>query len=510
MNGKTRKIFVSAVALMLCLCSVLMYSACGDTGGTPDGSTAPGADSQGTPDGSTEPVTEARTDEFGRPWIEDGLPETADYDREFSVHTRGNVEQYEWKADEENGTTLNDAIYHRNMVVEEKYGIKLKIIAEGSWSDYASASLPKIRASVTAGNGAYDLLAGYEPITSLATEGLLFNLGDSKYINFEKPWWSDSFNEELSLNGINYFGLGALSLSMIYSMENIFVNTDILGEIASGYNIYNTVKKGDWNCEEVARLAKLGWIDRDNNGKANLGDRVGLAFPDSGNSAYGFLFATGIDFTTRDDAGMPTTSGLDLDKASSAIDTIIDLFYKTEGVADNTTETKINFGEGDCLFFFRWLYWGQTQYAGQLDHYGIVPMPKVLDGQENYYTPVQAGMHIYCIPIDVKSFDENSIITEALAAESYRSLMPKYFEVVLKSRYAKDMETSQMLDLMYETVGFDFCYIWRTSLNYMSSFKDVVVSKNNTLASSYNTVTKLVNKKLPDLLEKLMDPPKVG
>jgi hypothetical protein len=112
--------------------------------------------------------------------------------------------------------------------------------------------------------------------------------------------------------------------------------------------------------------------------------------------------------------------------------------------------------------------------------------------------------------ISGEGFDENSIITEALAAESYRSLMPKYFEVVLKSRYAKDMETSQMLDLMYETVGFDFCYIWRTSLNYMSSFKDVVVSKNNTLASSYNTVTKLVNKKLPDLLEKLMDPPKVG
>ena len=99
-------------------------------------------------------------------------------------------------------------------------------------------------------------------------------------------------------------------------------------------------------------------------------------------------------------------------------------------------------------------------------------------------------MHIYCIPIDVKDVGQNSIITEALAAESYRTLLPSYYEIILKTKYAKDAETSQMIDIVYNTASFDFAYIFRSDSDYSSQVRNIITSKTNTLSSTYKAIKK--------------------
>jgi len=497
-----KKSMIKLSACILALLTLLtVIAACGNNTTDPETTTA--SPSAGEATTSAPETTAVVTDEFGREWIEDGLPETADYkNRTFTVHTRGNVEKYEWLATDQTGEILNDAIFARNSVVEERLKIKLNVIAEGSWADYGSASIPKIRASIKAGNGEYDLLAGYEGVTSLAVDGLLIDLNTLDAINFDKPWWSDNFKKELEIGGATYFGIGSLSTSMLYSMDCIFVNTDILSESAGqSYNIYKTVKENKWTYEEYLNLAEKAWIDKNGNGVVDSGDTIGAAYPDNSNSVIGFFYATGNKLTNVED-DMLTFNGLNVEKVSNAIDDIITVLYKGVGVYP-ANKSALDFANGDIMFFMRWLYWGQTQYAQRMDHYGIVPIPMQNSDQENYVTPVQAGMHMYCIPSDVTSREENAVITEAFAAESYRSLMPKYFEVVLKTKYAKDAETSQMLDLMYETVAFDFAYIFRSNISYWSAVQGIISSQNNTLSSAYKALSKSANVNLKSLVEAL-------
>ena len=499
MKKTIRLLSVLLSALMI----ILAFASCAEKG-EGDTTTAAGG-TQGQGSDVTAEVTTERLDDFGRPWVEDELPETLDMGgRDFTVHTRGNVERYEWLATEENGEMLNDAIYHRNLAVEERYKVKINVIAEGSWSDYGTKSLPKITSSIKTNDGFYDLLAGYGSVTSLATSGLLYDLTKLDRIKLEKPWWSQNFNEEVSVKGANYFAVGAMSLSMVYSMENIFVNTDILADSAGpSYSIYKTVKDHGWTFEELETRAKEAWQDKNANGIADNGDIVGLASGDpGGNTALGFLYCTGITLTFHDAEGALTTEGFDVDKGDVIMDEVIKLLYESEGCVPND-QAKVEFSDGTSLFCFHWLYCGQTKYAKNMDHYGVIPMPLLNKDQPDYVTPVQAGMHIYCIPIDVKDVEQNSIVTEALAAESYRTLLPSYYEIVLKTRYAKDAETSQMIDIIYNTASFDFAYIFRSDTDYSTQFKNMITSKTNTLSSTYKAIKRTADASFTRLNESL-------
>jgi hypothetical protein len=373
-------------------------------------------------------------------------------------------------------------------------------MAEGTWADYASVTLPKVKASIMAGDGAYDLIAGFStPIATMATTGLLKNLYDIPYIDFEKPWWSQSIVDELTIDDITYFGVGSLSLSMIYSMECVYVNTDIIEIASAGYNIYDTVKNGNWTWDEMLRLSALAYSDQNGNGARDEGDRYGLAYCDNSNALIGYYYSTGSKLTIRGSDGYPELN-IDTAKSSEMVDKLIVMLYGTES-AYPADKTPLVFSDGNIMFFNHWLYYGQTQYSGLMDNYGIVPMPKYNTDQENYCTPVQAGMHMYCIPIDIKNAEENGIITEALAAQSYRTLLPAYYEIVLKTKYAKDSDTSQMVDIMYNTVFFDFGYIFNNDLGIMNNILSVIKSKTNTLASTLKATQSIYDKKIDALIK---------
>lgn len=490
----------SLVALVLLLAlTVGFVVGCNNTD-NPSGSTAdtttksPGGNTQTPSD-----TTGVELDEYGRVIVDDGIPELNYNDRTFTVHTRGNVEQYEWKADSQNGDHLSNAIYERNLAVEDRLGIRLNIIAEGTWADYASVTLPKIKASIMTGDGAYDLIAGFStPIASMATTGLLTNLNNVEQLDFDKPWWSSNMVDELTVGDANYFAVGSLSLSMIYSMQCIFVNTPMLEEIESGYNIYNTVLENKWTWEEMMRLASNAYRDN-GNGVKDDDDRYGLAFTDTTNSIYAYYYSTGSKFVTRNASGDVELS-INAEKNHEIVGKLIDMMYNSE-YARTPSSKEPDFTQGNILFLDHWLYWGQTNYKDNMETYGIVPMPMYSESQGRYYTPVQSGMHMYCIPTDVKSLEQNGYITEALAAESYRSLQPVYFEIVLKVKYAKEEATSKMLDIMYDTVIFDFGQIFNSEIGALAELKNVVNSKNNNYMSISKATSGIYAKKLAKLIE---------
>ena len=112
------KKWIKAVCLLLCIATLAVsFVACGETEDPDD--TGKATTTQGSGNESVPDVTTEKLDDYGRPWLDADIPEKNYNGMEFRVHTRGNVEQYEWLAEEQNGETLHDGIYRRNKEILE-------------------------------------------------------------------------------------------------------------------------------------------------------------------------------------------------------------------------------------------------------------------------------------------------------------------------------------------------------------------------------------------------------
>lgn len=499
-----RSIFIRALSVTL-VALMLALTACSG-GGTTDTTDTTAAPAYGDVTTAAPVETGPALDEYGREIVEADLPDTKYEGETFTVHMRGNVERYEWKADEVTGESLNDAIYERNKKIQEKYGITLNVIAEGSWADYASTNLPKVKASIMAQNGEYDLLAGFSsPFTSMATSGLLLNLNELEHLDFDKPWWWKNFIEEMEVDGISYFGLGALSLSAIYSMSATFFNPEIMEEVNPGVDVYQTVLDGNWTWDEMIKLSQNAYKELDGDNTLSAGDRYGVVLGNSANTNYQFLVSTGERWTGRDENGTPTIN-VNVEKMHAALDKLLKMYNETESVAfDAEANAHTRFMNGTALFTTSWLYYAQTKFAGEMEAYGVLPIPKYDAAQENYASWIQSGMHLYSIPIDVKDVERATILTEAFAAETYATLLPKYYEVILKNRYFADEASSKMMDIIYDSVQMDFGILYNGSIGMYDAFGSSLTSGNNTFSSSFATFKKVYEKKITQLLDAIRD-----
>ena len=92
-------------------------------------------------------------------------------------------------AEKENGDILNDAVFNRNITIEDKLNIKIDIIPVG---DCDGADLVnKLRSSARAGTDDYDIALGHtHHIGAYAAEGELCNWLDIDNINYDNPWWN--------------------------------------------------------------------------------------------------------------------------------------------------------------------------------------------------------------------------------------------------------------------------------------------------------------------------------
>lgn len=112
------------------------------------------------------------------------LPGEKYADKTFTFLTREEV-SFEIDAESSTGEITNDAVYDRNMKIEETYGIKFATVPVGNWDDVTNA----LQASVTAGDHTYDL-AGQVDFKVYAVVGnqLCGNWLDLPHVDLSRPW----------------------------------------------------------------------------------------------------------------------------------------------------------------------------------------------------------------------------------------------------------------------------------------------------------------------------------
>lgn len=88
--------------------------------------------------------------------------------------------------------------------------------------------------------------------------------------------------------------------------------------------------------------------------------------------------------------------------------------------------------------------------------FGILPLPKYSDDQKNYCSPVQCyGGSVISVPLNAEDTSRTGIILEALSAESRYTVIPAFYDIVLKNKNTRDEQSKEMLDIILDTRIYD-------------------------------------------------------
>jgi len=116
--------------------------------------------------------------------------------------------------------------------------------------------------------------------------------------------------------------------------------------------------------------------------------------------------------------------------------------------------------------------------------FGIIPLPKADTEQQQYSTYVHYWpSSTIAVPMGGPDNERTGTIIEALAYGGYKFITPAYYDVALKSKYARDDESSEMLDIIFAGRSADLGYVDDFG-GLISSFQTNIVNKKDTFAST--------------------------
>ncbi|MHB1152224.1 MAG: hypothetical protein ACYC00_07910, partial [Eubacteriales bacterium] len=162
---------------------------------------------------------------------------------------------------ERKGEPINDAVFLRNSVIEERYNIKI-VLTE------AADVAPVIKKFTAAGDDEYDIVC---PVMnnsfSLAQTNCLYDLYKVPHLDMTKSWWDNAMYEQLSLGGKIYIASGDISMEDEEYNSCIIFNKSLI-ENYSLTDPYQYIKEDKWTLENFYTLGT--GITSDLNGDGNL------------------------------------------------------------------------------------------------------------------------------------------------------------------------------------------------------------------------------------------------
>ena len=439
----------------------------------------------------------------------DPLPEDLKFDGET---VRFLARDRDWMADELavddlNGEAVNDAVYKRHQLVEERLGVKLSTFKTGGTDQYAIKNL--VKELVQAGSDEYDIFHNSNYSTIMNTgDNIFHNLYDFKYLNLENPWWSQGFNAEASIGKAQYLATGDIALSLRRLTFVTFFNKKLF-EDYKVENIYDVVRDGKWTLEYQGRIAEQMYRDLNGDQQKDQDDAFGFMTNGTQIGVDPYWSACNLDILKKT-ADNTYEYVIDIDRLSRAVTSINKLIWENEGswsipgVAYDWEQETIAqlFSNGNVgMVTLRLIEAEGAHLRGMEDDYGILPIPK-LDETDEYYSYAHDQFNSYGMPTTLKEerFDLVGATLEYMAYQSKLLVMPAYYDNALKFKYASDPDSGEMLDLIFDNFKVDAGVFYTKNLNSVhQGLRGLIANNSNDVASTYQEYATLV----PTLLDEM-------
>lgn len=431
----------------------------------------------------TTAETAAVTEDEGNKRInaKDSLPGDLNFNGQaIRVMSRGGDEDViiEFFSEQQDGDVVNEAVYKRNLSVEERLNVKMVLTMTTSTRHAGDADA--IRNSVTAGSDDFDLIANHmHYIMPLGLDNIFYNLNSMPYLDFTQPWWNKSYIDLTNIDDKLYLAAGELSLTMLSGAYCIFFNSDLFGQYFPAESLYDTVADNKWTIEKLESYCKGLYTDLNGDSVADADDFYGLYYLKAQTlESDAFTGGAALDFVKPDGSG-GYVYALENERTASFVEKMQSLLFDNNSTCHGTwndTEEMYTMLNGTTVFT-PWMLGGINYLRDMVSDYGIVPMPKLDENQAQYSTYAHDGFSVIGIPSTCQITEASSAFLEAMCAESYRTVMPAYFETAIKVKYSRDDITSEMLDIIVASVRLDIAYVYSNKLNSICGiFRDIFLS----------------------------------
>ena len=418
------------------------------------------------------------------------------------------VNQSEVYVEEMDSDPINDAVYNRNLALEERLKCNIEVVQylpePGS---VAGEAVDAVSNMVIAGGTDYNIVANcsYTSMT-LALQGRMTDLRNTSYIDFDKNYWSQGFNDALSYKNSQFFVTGPMSLSYYRYMFVTMFNKRLMEDEGMGDALYEVVENGEWTIDYMTSIAERFYQDLNGSGSHDSADLYGFCARIGPTSSMmdGFWEGSEICVLKKDEDNTYIYE-IDQERLSDSLDAVLALlnssgsFTATTNAGDGDVLTKFAQDEA-AMITYRLIAVEDPTIRNMSNDYGILPVPKLTASQE-YKTHVQVEVILYGVPSTCyDQIDDLGKFLEAYASESYNRVKPAYYEVALTSKYVKDPQSVDMLDRIVNSVAIDPVNLYCVSFNFTSAnIRTIHESGTNTVGSMIRRNEKSVKKSVSQL-----------
>ena len=434
------------------LCAAVL-SSCGKDAGS-------GEENPSIPQNAAEETAET-AETAQEPKLQPDIPDGLSFDGyKFRIFYRSADDSGEYWAvqdiysEAENGDQINDAVYRRNKYIEEKYNFELATIPSSSTSAQAAG----IKKVVSAGSDEYDAIftrAGYVP--GIITANCAVDLNKIPYLDFEKPWWDKSIMGQISIAHKSYAAYGDILATNYNALRVIMFNKILISEYALE-NPYDMVRKNTWTLDNFFNMFRS--VSKDMNGNGTMDEKDLYGFLIQKGAPMAFYYSAGESITEKNESDLPTLN-VGGQRSLQVMEKISEIWSAKGAVMFDSDYSHLSVGFSAQILQQtfednRGLFYGEVldlvEYMRSADvALGIIPMPKLDENQQNYISYGDGFcLNLILVPATNSNLERTGAILEAMAAESKYTLLPAYYDKTLKSKYVRDNESEEMLDIIFK------------------------------------------------------------
>ncbi len=441
--------------------------------------------------------------------ILDAIPEGTDYaGKQIRIRintfdqTQFGSEIFMMGPEEADGDIVHDAILERNQMVEERLNVDFTYEIVDFTYDKVYPDLQKI---IMAGDDVYDLIVDQQyGMLKIAADNMLYNFNNCDVNDFSQVYWWNEYMDELQLNErARFLVAGDYFLDVVEVASAVFFNkTMYQAHYEDPNELYQLAFDGKWTIEALGQYVKEFSQDIDGNGSLNEGDVFAMNL--SRNYMDAQVFGSGAVFMERGEDGYPVLN-LEDPLITTVMEKIIDNYVAPKTTFNFATVSGVTeaeyyqnqrkaFSDQKLLFLNDYIA-AVKDLRAMKDDYGILPIPKVDESIDKYRSVSHDTALVGGIPTTCPEPEKICTVLEALCSMSHNTSMQTYFESAMKVKYARDESSSQMIDLLHDSITQSFCYAFASQINdYHEIFRSLFDSGKATYTTSYAKKQKAIAK----------------
>jgi len=385
-------------------------------------------------------------------------------------------------AEQQTGDPVNDALYKRVTDTEDFFNINIQTV-DCKTIDAVSTNIQK---EDLAGAHNIDIALTHciSGLDTMVLKNQVYNWDNMPNVDFTKEYWNQSVKDYLDIGGYMPY----VANDLIIPDPCFITFSKALLQQYSLEDPYQLVTSGQWTWDKLDEMAKQVSKDVDGDGKYTAADQYGFA----GELDWMFIntmYSCGQSLLEKDASGRYALA-INTQKTQNIVNSLNDLLYNGNQsftwpyTATSTLNPPLPFDSGRALFYLNTGTNIKSLRATDFD-FGILPYPKYDTNQANYVSLNWAGM--ICAPTDIADPGMVGAVTEYLGADSYQTVWPQYFNVLLNGKLARDDQSKAMLDLIYGNSIYDFGLNFDGFQNpeLLYTIPKLLAAKSTDLASYY-------------------------